>query len=63
MERKFNTIEEAIEEIKNGRPIVIVDDEDRENEGDLFLPAEAATYETINFMINSARGLMCAPIT
>ena len=63
MERKFNTIEEAIEEIKNGKPIVIVDDEDRENEGDLFLPAEAATYETINFMINSARGLMCVPIT
>ena len=63
MERKFNTIEEAIEEIKNGRPIVIVDDEDRENEGDLFLPAEVATYETINFMINSARGLMCVPIT
>ena len=63
MERKFNTIEEAIEEIKNGKPIVIVDDEDRENEGDLFLPAEVATYETINFMINSARGLMCAPIT
>ena len=63
MERKFNTIEEAIEEIKNGRPIVIVDDENRENEGDLFLPAEVATYETINFMINSARGLRCVPIT
>ena len=63
MERKFNTIEEAIEEIRNGKPIVIVDDEDRENEGDLFLPAEVATYETINFMINSARGLMCVPIT
>ena len=63
MERKFNTIEEAIEEIRNGKPIVIVDDEDRENEGDLFLPAEVATYETINFMINSARGLMCVPLT
>ena len=63
MERKFNTIEEAIEEIKNGKPIVIVDDEDRENEGDLFLPAEVATYETINFMINNARGLMCVPLT
>lgn len=63
MERKFNTIEEAVEEIRNGKPIVIVDDEDRENEGDLFLPAEAATYETINFMINSARGLMCVSIT
>ena len=63
MERKFNTIEEAIEDIKNGKPIVIVDDEDRENEGDLFLPAEVATYETINFMINNARGLMCVPLT
>ncbi len=63
MERKFNTIEEAIEEIRNGKPIVIVDDEDRENEGDLFLPAEVATYETINFMINNARGLMCVPLT
>ena len=62
MERKFNTIEEAIEEIRNGKPIVIVDDEDRENEGDLFLPAEVATYETINFMINNARGLMCVPL-
>ncbi len=63
MERKFNTIEEAIEEIRNEKPIVIVDDEDRENEGDLFLPAEVATYETINFMINNARGLMCVPLT
>ena len=63
MKRKFNTIEEAIEEIRNGKPIVIVDDEDRENEGDLFLPAEVATYETINFMINNARGLMCVPLT
>lgn len=63
MERKFNTIEEAIEEIRNGKPIVIVDDEDRENEGDLFLAAEVATYETINFMINNARGLMCVPLT
>ena len=63
MEKKFNTIEEAIEEIRNGKPIVIVDDEDRENEGDLFLPAEVATYETINFMINNARGLMCVPLT
>ena len=45
MERKFNTIEEAIEEIRNGKPIVIVDDEDRENEGDLICAAEFATTE------------------
>ena len=59
----FNTINEAIEDIKNGRPIVVVDDEDRENEGDLFIPAEAASEEMINFMIKEARGLMCVPIT
>lgn len=59
----FNTINEAIEDIKNGRPIVVVDDEDRENEGDLFIPAEAASEEIINFMIKEARGLMCVPIT
>ena len=49
----FNTINEAIEDIKNGRPIVVVDDEDRENEGDLFIPAEAASEEIINFMVNN----------
>ena len=59
----FNTINEAIEDIKNGKPIVVVDDEDRENEGDLFIPAEAASEEMINFMIKEARGLMCVPIT
>lgn len=59
----FNTINEAIEDIKNGKPIVVVDDEDRENEGDLFIPAEAASEEIINFMIKEARGLMCVPIT
>ena len=59
----FNTINEAIEDIKNGKPIVVVDDEDRENEGDLFIPAESASEEMINFMIKEARGLMCVPIT
>ena len=59
----FNTINEAIEDIKNGKPIVVVDDEDRENEGDLFIPAESASEEIINFMIKEARGLMCVPIT
>lgn len=63
MEKKFNKIEEALEDLKKGKPIVVVDDEDRENEGDLILPAQAATYEWINFMINKARGLMCVPIT
>ena len=59
----FNTINEALEDIKNGKPIVIVDDEDRENEGDLFIPAEVATEEIINFMVKEARGLMCVPLT
>lgn len=63
MDSKFNTIEEALEDIKKGKVIVIVDDEDRENEGDLFLPAQSATYKMINFMINKAKGLMCVPLS
>ena len=59
----FNSIEEAIEDIKKGEPIIIVDDEDRENEGDLVIPAQVITEETVNFMIKEARGLMCVPIT
>ena len=61
MERKFNTVEEALEDLKIGKPVVVVDDEDRENEGDLVLPAQVATYEWLNFIINQARGLMCVP--
>ena len=60
--RKFSLVEEALEDLKKGKPVVVVDDEDRENEGDLVLPAEKATYEWINFMINEARGLMCVPL-
>lgn len=63
MERKFNTVEEALEDLKIGKPVVVVDDEDRENEGDLVLPAQVATYEWLNFIINQARGLMCVPIS
>ena len=59
----FNSIEEAIEDIKKGKLIIIVDDEDRENEGDLVIPAQVITEETVNFMIKEARGLMCVPIT
>ncbi|MGM0652738.1 MAG: bifunctional 3,4-dihydroxy-2-butanone-4-phosphate synthase/GTP cyclohydrolase II [Bacillota bacterium] len=59
----FNTIEEAIEDLKHGRMVVVVDDEDRENEGDLVMAAAQATPETINFMIRYARGLVCAPLT
>lgn len=60
---KFNTIEEAIEDIKDGKMIVVVDDENRENEGDLIIAAEKATPENINFMTKFARGLICVPMT
>ena len=60
---KLNTIEEALEEIRKGNFIIVVDDEDRENEGDLVIAAECITPEKINFMETHARGLICAPIT
>ncbi|MFD2332191.1 bifunctional 3,4-dihydroxy-2-butanone-4-phosphate synthase/GTP cyclohydrolase II [Cohnella sp. GCM10020058] len=59
----FDTIEEALEDLKRGKMVLVVDDEDRENEGDLIALAEKATAEVINFMITKARGLVCAPIT
>ena len=59
----FNTIEEAIEDIRAGRMVVVVDDEDRENEGDFIAAAETITTEIINFMATHGRGLICAPIT
>lgn len=59
---KFNTIEEAIEDIKQGRMIIVVDDENRENEGDLFVAAEKITPEIMNFMIKNARGIVCVPM-
>jgi 3,4-dihydroxy 2-butanone 4-phosphate synthase / GTP cyclohydrolase II len=58
----WSSIEEAIDEIKKGNPIIVVDDEDRENEGDLILSAELATKETVNFMIKEGRGLICVPL-
>lgn len=59
---QFNTIEEAMEDIKAGKMIIVVDDEDRENEGDLLMAAEKVTAEAINFMAKYARGLICMPI-
>ena len=59
----LNTIPEAIEAIKAGKTIIVVDDEDRENEGDFLTAARNATPETINFMVTHGRGLVCAPIT
>ena len=60
---KLDKIEEAIEEIKAGNFVVVVDDEDRENEGDLIIAAEKVTPEKVNFMLKHARGVLCAPIT
>ena len=60
---KLNSIEEAIEEIKKGKIIIVVDDEDRENEGDFIAAAELVTTETINFMAKEGRGLICAALT
>ena len=60
---KLNTIEEAVEDFKAGNFVIVVDDEDRENEGDLIIAAELITPEKVNFMLKHARGVLCAPIT
>lgn len=62
MSYTLNSIEEVIEDLKAGKPVIIVDDESRENEGDLVLAAESATRESINFIIKEARGLLCTPM-
>ena len=63
MEFKVNTIEEAIEDFRNGKFVIVVDDEDRENEGDFIMAAEKITAEHVNFMLKNGRGVLCAPIT
>src|SRR5258708_19352115 len=63
MRADFATVEEAVEEIRQGRMIVLIDGEDRENEGDLAMAAEKITPEAINFMAQYARGLICLPLT
>ncbi len=62
LDRKLNTVEEAIEDIKAGKLVIVVDDEDRENEGDFITAARNVTPEVINFMATHGRGLICAPI-
>lgn len=62
-EIRLDTIEEAIEEFRAGRFVIVVDDEDRENEGDLIMAAEKVTPEDVNFMVTNARGELCAPLT
>lgn len=63
MSIRLDAIEEAIEAIRNGKMIIVVDDEDRENEGDMICASECVTVEMVNFMIKEARGLMCVSIT
>lgn len=60
---KLDTIEDAIEDFKKGKFVIVVDDEDRENEGDLIIAAEKITPEQVNFMLQHARGVLCAPLT
>lgn len=59
---KFNTIAEAIKDIQNGKPVIVVDDHDRENEGDIVMAAEKVTPDAVNFMITYGRGLVCIPM-
>lgn len=60
---KLDSIEEALHDFHNGKMVIVVDDEDRENEGDLIVAAEKITPEQVNFMLKNARGVLCAPIT
>ena len=60
---KLNTIEEALEDFREGKFLIVVDDEDRENEGDFIIAAEKITPEAVNFMLKNGRGVLCAPIT
>ena len=63
MDFKINTIEEAIADFREGKFVIVVDDEDRENEGDFIMAAEKITPEHVNFMLKNGRGVLCAPIT
>ena len=60
---KMDRIEDAIADFKEGKFVIVVDDEDRENEGDLIIAAEKITPEKVNFMLKHARGVLCAPVT
>ena len=63
MKEKLDKIEDAIEDIKNGKFLIVVDDEDRENEGDFICAAEKITPQMVNFMLTNGRGVLCAPLT
>jgi len=59
----FATIEEAVEDVARGRMVIVVDDADRENEGDFIMAAEKITPEAVNFMVTHGRGIVCMPVT
>ena len=59
----LDTIEQAIEDIREGKFVIVVDDEDRENEGDFITAAETITAEKVNFMLHHGRGVLCCPLT
>jgi 3,4-dihydroxy 2-butanone 4-phosphate synthase / GTP cyclohydrolase II len=63
MDSSFNRVEDAIKDIRKGRCVILVDDEDRENEGDLVIAAEKVTPQAVNFMAQHARGLICLALT
>ena len=63
MDIKLNTIEEALEDFRQGKFVIVVDDEDRENEGDFIIAAEKITPDAVNFMLRYGRGVLCAPVT
>ncbi len=63
MDFKLNTIEEALEDFREGKFVIVVDDEDRENEGDFIIAAEKITDEQVNFMMKNGRGVLCVPVT
>lgn len=60
---RFDSIEEALEDFKNGKPVIVADDEDRENEGDVIVSAEKATPDIINFLASEVKGLICLAIS
>ena len=60
---EYNTIEQALEDLRNGKVIMVSDNEDRENEGDLICSAEGATLENVNIMACKAKGLICMPMS
>ena len=62
-ETVLNSVEEVIEDFRIGKPVIVVDDEDRENEGDFIVAAEKITPEIVNFMLKEGRGVLCAPLS